>query len=477
VITRKLFCGLVSTVSVFGFLCVHRVSVVQSSSPAVDFLAGFAEADITPDPAGGAVFLAGFGHNRKATASLDPIAVRAVVLRSGSQTIAIACADVIGLFFPSVERIRKELPDFTYVLVSSTHNHHGPDTLGLWGPSPFVSGVDPAYLRRVETQIVKAIAAAEKNFHSVRARIGVIAAPELLNDTRPPIVKHDELIALQFTDAATDRPAGLIVQWNCHPETLDSKNTRLSSDFVGPAVGALTSKFNCPVVYLSGAVGGMMTTIRLDIRDKAGQRLADGSVEKTRRYGELLAAKVESALSSAKRLSLEPLAVHASSIVLPVDNKLYLLGKRLGVFDRAMEHWTGDPRQLATPPIGGEDERVAVRTELAWLRLGDLDVAVIPGEIYPELVLGKVVDPPDAGADFPDAPIEPAIYAQLTGPHRMIVGLGNDELGYIIPKRQWDEKPPFTHGLTKAPYGEINSLGPDTAPLLCTEFKRLLQVR
>ena len=25
----------------------------------------------------------------------------------------------------------------------------------------------------------------------------------------------------------------------------------------------------------------------------------------------------------------------------------------------------------------------------------------------------------------------------------MIIGLANDELGYIIPKRQWDEKPPF----------------------------------
>ena len=38
------------------------------------------------------------------------------------------------------------------------------------------------------------------------------------------------------------------------------------------------------------------------------------------------------------------------------------------------------------------------------LRLGELEVAAIPGEIYPELVLGKVVDPAEKGADFPDAP-------------------------------------------------------------------------
>ena len=116
-----------------------------------------------------------------------------------------------------------------------------------------------------------------------------------------------------------------------------------------------------------------------------------------------------------------------------------------------------------------------MRTEVAWLRLGDLDVAAIPGEIYPELVLDKVQDPADPAADFPEAPIEPAIYKQLSGPHRMIVGLANDEIGYIIPKRQWDERPPFCYGRKRSQYGEVNSLGPDTAPLLCEAFAGLVR--
>ena len=74
-------------------------------------------------------------------------------------------------------------------------------------------------------------------------------------------------------------------------------------------------------------------------------------------------------------------------------------------------------------------------------------------------------DPADPGADFPDAPIEPAIYEQMKAPHRMLIGLANDEIGYIIPKRQWDEKPPFCYGRKKAQYGEVNSVGPETAPL------------
>ena len=53
--------------------------------------------------------------------------------------------------------MRRQLPGFSYVLISSTHNHEGPDTLGLWGPSPFKSGVNPAYMKLVQEQIIKAV--------------------------------------------------------------------------------------------------------------------------------------------------------------------------------------------------------------------------------------------------------------------------------------------------------------------------------
>jgi hypothetical protein len=451
-------------------------SVVSSSSPAAEppLEAGFGEADITPALGGKPVYLAGFGQNRKATEILDPLMVRAVVLRHGETKIAIASADLVGLFFTTVERVRKELPGFTYVLVSSTHDHHGPDTIGMWGPNPFTCGVDPDYLKRVEAQIISAVRAAEKSLRPVAARIGRVAAPELLHDGRQPIVLHDELVALQFREPGTDKPAGIVVQWNCHPETLASSNTRLSSDYVGITVDLLRKKYGCPVVYLTGTVGGLMTTIRVDVRNDKGERLPEGSVEKMRRYGQLLARRTEKALAQARPLALTPMQVRTRELALPVANKMFLVGKQLKVLNRPMEVWTGDPYQKPAAPADDPNAKAAVRTELGWLRLGDLDVAVIPGEIYPELVLGKVQDPPDPGADFPDAPVEPAIYAQLDRPHRMIVGLGNDELGYILPKRQWDEKAPFTYGQQRPPYGEVNSLGPETGPHLCRAFRELV---
>jgi hypothetical protein len=105
------------------------------AEPADDALqAGFAEEDISPKVGGDKpVYLAGFGNDRKATDVHDPLKVRAVVLQHGKTKIALACVDLIGFFNPNVQHVRDQLAGFDYVLVSSTHNHEGPDVLGLWG--------------------------------------------------------------------------------------------------------------------------------------------------------------------------------------------------------------------------------------------------------------------------------------------------------------------------------------------------------
>jgi hypothetical protein len=434
---------------------------------------GFGEADITPKVDGRAVYMAGFGNDRKATGVHDPLMARAAVLADGKSKIALVSVDLVGLFHAQVERVRRRLSGFTYVLVSSTHNHEGPDTLGLWGPSPFRSGVHRDYLTLLEGKIVEAVKAADGARRPVTARVGSVRAPELLHDGREPYILHDELTTVEFRSG--DKVAGLIVNWNCHPETLDSKNTLLSADFVGPAVERLHKTHGCPVLYLTGTVGGLMTSLHVPIRSTRGEELKDGTFEKSQRYGELLAEAADRALRGAGAAELAPLEVRHRPVFLPMANKLYLLARQIGVFDREAFLWSGDSKRAEPAKDVADGKPLCVRTEVAYLRLGDLDIAAIPGEIYPELVLGKVQDPPDPGADFPNAPMEPSLYGPLRGRHRMVIGLANDEIGYIIPKRQWDEKPPFCYGRKQAQYGEINSLGPETAPLLCEAFRELLR--
>jgi hypothetical protein len=447
----------------------------RASEDAAGLQVGIGEVEITPAiNKSKPVYMAGFGQNRIATGVLDPLMARAIVFADGKSTIAMVSLDLVGLSYGNTLAVRKRLPDFSYVLMSCTHNHEGPDTIGLWGPSPFKSGVDKDYIRHIEDCAVEAIQLAKKNLKPATARIGTASDGSLLDDSREPYVKHDEIVVLEFS-GADKKPAGLLVQWNCHPETLASENTRLSADYVGYTVKALREKYHCPVVYLTGTVGGLMTNLHTPVKDDMGNELPGGSVAKTVRYGQNLAKLAEKALGEAKPAVLTPIQAKSIDVYLPLDNPQFMVARQLGLMVRDGYVWSGDwhsGKPLAEDP---KAKRLTLRSEVAWLKLGQLDIALIPGEIYPELVLDKVQDPVDPGADFPDAPIEPAIYKQMTGPFRMMVGLANDEIGYIVPKRQWDEKAPFCYGRKKAQYGEQNSLGPDTAPILCNAFKELVK--
>jgi hypothetical protein len=54
----------------------------------------------------------------------------------------------------------------------------------------------------------------------------------------------------------------------------------------------------------------------------------------------------------------------------------------------------------------------------------------------------------------------PPVREMMPGEFKFVLGLANDEIGYIIPKSQWDVKAPFAYGREKAQYGEENSPGP-----------------
>ncbi len=243
---------------------------------------------------------------------------------------------------------------------------------------------------------------------------------------------------------------------------------------MGYTVKDLEKTHGCAVAYFTGVVGGLMTSLDVPVKNAKGELLKDGTFEKTEEYGKLVAQAATKALKSSQPVELTPFEIRTTDIHLPVQNRLYQLGWRAGVLKRTMYIWEDNPFPKA--PQEGKDlsKPCGIKTEIGYLKLGELEVAIIPGEIYPELVLGKVEDPFDPGADFPDAPVEPHVYQHFKAKYRMVIGLGNDEIGYIIPKRQWDAKAPYCYGLKKDQYGEENSIGPDAAPLLMKAFADLV---
>jgi hypothetical protein len=456
-----------------GLAVLASPLVEGGSLSAAELLAGFGEADITPKIDGDKpVFIAGYGMNRRATGVHDPIFARCVVLASGKQRIALVSVDLIGLQYPQVQAIRAKLPHLDYVLVSSTHNHEGPDVIGIWGRNPFHRGVDAAYLDLVIERVVQAVLQAEKYLLPVTAAFGTAEDDTLLSDSRQPVAKDGVIRVVGLAQSPGGKMAGLIVAWSCHPESLGSKNTLLTADFPWATVAALRERHRCPILYLSGAVGGLMAPPDGRIRNAAGNELQEGDFQYARRYGEEIAALADKALAAAKPIELAPFVVSARPIAVPVENAYYRAAHAVGVLQREGVPWTGDFQQVTKAQAGEPAGRLsAVESEVAYLRLGELHIAGIPGEIYPELVYGKFQEPADPGADFPAAALEPTVAELLPCKHWLLIGLANDELGYIIPKRQWDAAAPYAYGRTKSQYGEINSCGPEVAPVLMQALK------
>jgi hypothetical protein len=214
---------------------------------AADLLAGFGEAEITPDVSGDKpVYIAGYGMGRTARGVHDPLFARCSVLASGKERIALVSVDLVGLQYPQVKAIRAKLPHLTYVMVASTHNHEGPDVIGIWGRNPFHRGVDDAYLGLVVDRVVEAVGQAEKNLAPVTAAFGTAEDDSLVGDSRKPIVKDGVIRVVKLTGLKNDETAGLIVVWSCHPESLGSKNRLITADSPGRRLPRSASNTSAP---------------------------------------------------------------------------------------------------------------------------------------------------------------------------------------------------------------------------------------
>ncbi len=436
--------------------------------------AGFARVMINPDLSqpGRPIWLAGFNQHRAATKIHDDLWAVACVIDDGHTRLGVVVLDAIGFFHDDVIEVRRRIQPgskIDYAVVCSTHNHSTPDLMGLWGPDYSRTGVNADYRRQVIAAAAQALDAAAAALVPARLAVHEIpSSPEgLVADTRKPIVFDPDLRVLHFTNPTNDATLGSIVGWANHPETVWSRNTEITADFPGYLREALENgvyEQNLMLragvggihLFVNGAVGGLMsTTPKVKVRDPfLEQDFEKPSHEKARAVGRALAAKILPRLEATNVTTLArvPISIRARTIELPLDNTGFLLAPIIGLIDRGQVRWK------------------TIRTEVALVQLGDTSIACIPGEIYPELVNGGLETPP--GADYPGLPLEtPPLRELLPGRVKFIFGLANDEIGYIIPRSEFDRKPPFLYDSKKAPYGEINSVGPETAARIHAVFR------
>ena len=442
-----------------------KIDAAKSRAEPRPLRVGFGRVKINPvlfDPER-PVWVAGFSQHRAATAIHDDLWAIACVVDDGHTRFGVVALDAIGFFHDDTLEVRSSCPErwkLDYVTVCATHNHSTPDLMGLWGPDFLHTGVDARYRRKVIAAATKALGQAVKALQPARLACHEIATPTegLVADTRQPIVFDPDLRVMHFTSAADGTTLGSIVGCANHPETPWGENTEITADFCGYLRTALERGFSHEGrelasgvggihLYVNGAIGGLMTPHpSVTVRDPFLQQdFKAPSHEKARALGHQLAARIllELRKTNSAPTAIAPIGVHARTIEMPVANKLFLAAAYLGLMDRGFVRWK------------------TMRTEVALVTIGEASILCVPGEIYPEIINGGIERAP--GADFDLAPVEvPPLRELMPGRITFVFGLANDELGYLIPKSEWDEKPPHLYGANGV-YGEVNSCGPDAA--------------
>jgi len=418
-----------------------------------NLLVGFGKAIITPAmpekrflkgeriPKKFKIALAGYRRKRYALGVHDDLLSSALVIKVANKSIGIVYLDLLGLHYPHIQAIREysNKLGIDYLIIAATHNHQGPDTMGLWG-TLLKSGINDEYIQFLKVKVHESLQNALNNLTPSKMYVhqSSVKHLKLTIDLRVPKFVPDILSTIQFRKKTDDSVVGTVVHWENHPEALHKYNRLITSDFPHYIRELVEQKTGKPCVYWSGALGGLLAPAP-EINHK-NKKTFLGSFEHAEVIGKLIGQQVLKMQKIAAEVRVDCFQVLAEKAWMPTTNLFYKIGSKLNILKRKMPKW-------------GYFE-----TEVATIKLGQLSLQTIPGEIYPELFYGPVISPKNA--DFPNATIEkPVIQKMLHGKYRLALGLALDEVGYIIPKNGWDNKKPYLNNSKKESYGEELSPG------------------
>jgi hypothetical protein len=343
------------------------------------------------------IYLAGFDNNRLAAGKHDDLWARALVLQYGPSRIAVVSLDLIGYYskggYYGLDEVRKHLDPklgLREILISSTHDHEAPDTIGLWGANPLSDGKYPMYLRFVDQQISKAITRAAESAVPVRMKLGrtdpqlspSLAGMQTRTAGRPPQFFDQELRVMQFVGTAgrmRGKTVATLVNWNTHPESMEDENTLLTSDFPGALREAVENKYGGIAVYISGDLGAVEIVGDNDRRTRTtfdGKNFPIGPRDKkatftfvrTEAIGRELAKAVFDAVKRGEWSAVRGIEVRKAELRVPMDNAGYSFLSNKGV--------------LNVLPVA-KDGSFEVETWIYAITLGDAQIITTPGELFP----------------------------------------------------------------------------------------------
>jgi len=430
------------------------------------FTVGFGSQVIMPDDiAAKKYYVAGYGFNNPATGVLDDLTCSAVWIddNSGRGALVFVSIDAVGMLSRDVQALKAEMAGFLKgancraIHIMCIHDHAGIDTMGMWGPLP-KTGKDPVFLRIVFDGVKQAVKEAYAARKDGQIYLGRKDAPdELQRDIRLPEVYSKTVTRLRFVPADGGKEL-YFLNFACHSEALLDKNSLISADFPGYMRREVQSRAGVDVIYFVGAIGGMVTT----------ELYSEDNVADTKKAGLLLA---ETVLSIDEEERVEPnISILNQKLYIPVENYALMLMAKLKVLG-AESFATGEG------PL-----RQSMKTQMSYIRFGSLNMLLLPGELFPELVYGGYLSAKES-AQGKGPEINPKPLIEIAGDENLLpFGLADDEIGYVVPPNDFflSKSAPYLDQpkdrLGRGHYEETNSLGPATAWRIANTFADMMKI-
>lgn len=371
---------------------------------------------------------------------IDDQAVRVICLddSSGRGSVVFAVIDCVGISGADIRRIRARLADFAKennivsVNISSIHCHSAIDTQGLWGDLPkmlknnvravkdgryddIISGRDPEFMENLFEKTADAIKEAFNSKQRGKLTYVRTDAIDFARDKRPPYVWDRDIVRLRFIPDNGSRET-VAAFMAAHPTALGAKNTKLSSDYIS-AMEQEINKEGRNFIFFQGAELAIAQQ-----RDCITEH--DGS-EGWQEYGKTIGRFLNSIPDERERRVATFINIRNREIFIPADNPILIAAAKTGLVNNTVLH---DAK---------EESGYCFVSEIGYAEIGrELSLALIPGELAPEILLGGAYGADESfnrtAWDYP--PMRDMIPEDR---ELSVIGLCNDATGYIIPDNDY----------------------------------------
>lgn len=381
---------------------------------ATEFQAGVADVLITPLPAGaqGApdlfrsnepLYLDGYWDTRPQSGVHDDLHVKALVLDDGEKRIALLSLDLICLFARWVDAIKHSAVGFdpANVIVTCTHTHSAPCTIGIFGPRG--KAINMNYVSWVIGRSIQAIAQAAENVRPAKIAFGQadlrIAVKErggkpehimanVAHNWHNPGVFDPSVTVMLVSDAASGDNIATVVNFGSHPDALPASSTVVSADWAMYLYREVSTALGGVTMFINGALGG------IEPADMSGCE------EWVGRMGSTLAKTAIEAARLAEPVPDPSIRISSQRVSFPVTNPDLLEAIRAGVI----------PVRL--------DADNTTSCDMEAIAIGPAEMITMPGEPHPEVAT--------------------KLKNIMTGKYKFVLAVANHCLGYFVAKETWN---------------------------------------